>query len=563
MQRFTRPLAVTGLAAVAAVVIAACGSSSNNSSSSPGSSAGGKNGGTITIAAGTAPLSPDQGYDFTTQGTELYSVVATPLLTFKRGVTGSASEQILPGLAESLPKVSNGGKTYTLTLRPGLKYSNGQPVKASDFTHAIERDLKIPWIAASFLTGFVKGAAAYAAPHSKLTSISGIKTDNAKRQIQITLLKPFAPFEDILALGGTAPVPANTAMKNLTATGTIGDGPYKWGPISVGHTYTLIKNTSFNTGSNKVPNVPNGHASKIVFNVNANVITDAENVLNNSADVFDPGDTIPPTVLGRVNSTAKTRYQQIPTNSTFYFFMAVNKKPFSNLYARKAVLAALDLRAMSRYDSGFLTPDCHLIPDGITGHSNPSSCTALTGHPANGAPNMKLAMSYMKKSGMTGQPVTVWGETRSPRAQYATYFASVLNKLGFKATPKLINSGVYFGTIGAPTTHPQAGFADWVQDFPHPFDFMQLFTAAAGPAENYGYVNDPHYNSQVNKLEGQPISKVASQWAALDDYAVKNAYYAAYGHESFPKFESSSMDFGAPSFSLEYELDLTSLELAK
>ena len=39
-------------------------------------------------------------------------------------------------------QVSSDGKTYTLTLRKGLKYSDGTPVKASDFTYAIKRDLQ-------------------------------------------------------------------------------------------------------------------------------------------------------------------------------------------------------------------------------------------------------------------------------------------------------------------------------------------------------------------------------------------------------------------------------------
>jgi peptide/nickel transport system substrate-binding protein len=549
-----RPLAAIAVAALLTVALAACGSSSSSSSSTAG-----KNGGTITIAAGTPPESADQGLDFTTQGNELYSVVNTPLLTFQRGVSGAASEKIVTGLAKSMPKLSNGGKTYTLFLRPGLKYSNGMPVKASDFTHAVERDIKIPWIAASFLTSFIKGAAAYGAPHSKLTTISGIKTNNSTGEIQITLVHPFAPFEDILALAGTAPVPSSTPMSNQASTGTIGDGPYKWGPISVGHTYTLIKNTKFNG----VPTVPKGHADKIVWNTNTNVLTDAEDVLNNTADVFDPGDTLPASILSQVQTKAKGRYAPIPTNSTFYFFLATNKKPFNNLDARKAVLAAIDLRALSRYDSGFLKPDCHMIPDGIPGHSTPSNCASLTGHAADGPPNMALARKLMAKSGMKGQPVTVWGETRAPRAQYATYLNSVLNTLGFKSTVKLINSGVYFTTIGAPSTKPTAGFADWVQDFPNPWDFMQLFTTSAGPAENYGYVNDPHYNSTVNRLELKSPVKVASQWAALDDYAVSHGYYVAYGHEEFPKFYSDKLVFSAPAFSLEYETDLTSLQLKK
>src|SRR5215467_541395 len=143
MNRRVKPLAGSLLMASAvALVLGACSSSSTTTSSSGGgtNTGAGANGGTITIASGTAPLSADQGLDFTTQGTELYSVVNTPLLTFKRGVQGTAGAKELPGLAKSMPTVSDGGKTYTFTLRPGLKYSNGQPIKASDETYALERD---------------------------------------------------------------------------------------------------------------------------------------------------------------------------------------------------------------------------------------------------------------------------------------------------------------------------------------------------------------------------------------------------------------------------------------
>lgn len=548
MYRVTRAAGAVLLSVGAIVALAACGGSSNSSS---GSSGGGAPGGTITIAAGTPPLSADQGLDFTTQGTELYSVVVTPLLTFRRGVQGAAGSQLVPGLAKSMPTISNGGRTLTFYLRKGLHYSNGVPVKASDELYALERDLKIPWQAASFISAYIKGAAEYA--NGKASTISGVTTDNATGRITVNLVAPFAPMVDIFALSGTAPVPPSTPMKNLASTGTIGAGPYKWGPITPGHTYTLLKNPKFD-----VPGIPRGYADKIVYKVNSNVLADAEAVLNNQADVFDPGDTLPASILSQVRSRASGRYQAIPTNSTFYFFLAANQEPFSNLYARQAVLAALDLRALSRLDSGFLQEDCHLIPLGIVGHSNPSRCPF---HNPNGPPNMTLAKQLMRKSGMIGQPVTVWGESRSPRKQYVDYFTNVLNKLGFRATEKIISSGVYFTTIGAPSTKPQAGFADWVQDFPNPWDFMQLFAGNAGSSLNYGYVNDPHYNATLNRLDKQPPEKVASQWAALDDYAVKQGYYAAYGHEKFPKLYSDRLAFNKGVMSVEYQTDMTSLEL--
>ena len=243
MKRLTRSAAAVLLTAAAALVLVACGGSSSSSSSSSNNSSttassGGKQGGTVTIVSGTPPLSADQGLDFTTQGNELESVVNLPLLTFVRGVQGAAGSKIIPGLAKALPTVSSDKKTYTFVLRSNLKYSDGTPIKASDVKYAMQRDIKIPWQAASFISAYVKGGDAYA--KGKAKDISGIVTDDATGTVKINLVAPFSPIVDIMALPGTAPVPPNTPVKNLASTGTIGDGPYKWGAITPGTPYTLV-----------------------------------------------------------------------------------------------------------------------------------------------------------------------------------------------------------------------------------------------------------------------------------------------------------------------------------
>ncbi len=234
-------------------------------------------------------------------------------------------------------------------------------------TYALERDIKIPWQAASFISAYVQGGAAYA--KGKAKTISGVTTNDATGKITVKLVAPFAPIVDIFALPGTAPVPPEHADEEPGRTGTIGDGPYMWGTISPGHTYTLVKNPKFD-----VPGLPKGHADKIVYNVNSNVLANAQAVLNNKADVFDPGDTLP-----AVDPPAgqDDRGQPLPARAAeleLVLLVRVQKKPFNNLYARQAVLAAMDDRAFSRLDSGFQAPDCHLIPFGIIGHSSPSSC---------------------------------------------------------------------------------------------------------------------------------------------------------------------------------------------
>jgi hypothetical protein len=106
-----------------------------------------------------------------------------------------------------------------------------------------------------------------------------------------------------------------------------------------------------------------------------------------------------------------------------------------------------------------------------------------------------------------------------------------------------------------------------VQDFPNPWDFMQLFTSGAIQPQNstnYGFVRDPHIDKVVGQLAQVPASNVqsvADKWSAIDNYAVQKAYYANYGHEKFPKLYSNRLNFGAGILSVEYSTDLTSLQL--
>ena len=95
--------------------------------------------------------------------------VYLPLIGYKH-VNGPDGATLVPYLAQDMPKVSADGKTYTLTLRKGLKYSDGTPVKASDFAATIERDYKIDSPGVGFFANIV-GADAFAqdeeGPHQR------------------------------------------------------------------------------------------------------------------------------------------------------------------------------------------------------------------------------------------------------------------------------------------------------------------------------------------------------------------------------------------------------------
>ena len=88
------------------------------------------------------------------------------LVTFQK-TGGSTGLQLVPDLALAVPTVSAGGTVYTFTLRAGLRYSTGRPVRPEDFRYAIERVLALNPAASSFLNGIA--GAADCAPGSCVT----------------------------------------------------------------------------------------------------------------------------------------------------------------------------------------------------------------------------------------------------------------------------------------------------------------------------------------------------------------------------------------------------------
>lgn len=506
---------------------------------------------------GTAPDSLDPGLGFTTQSYEATWISYTGLVTYAHA-SGEAGAKLIPGLAESLPTVSGDGKTYTFTLRKGLVYSSGAPVKASDFAHTIERAIKLGWGEKELLTENIVGGEAF--DKGKASTISGIQADDASGKITVKLVAPYGPFLNVLAFPAAGLVPGDTPMKSLPNSPPPGVGPYEIASVVPNKSFSLVRNPHFT--SSTVPGVPAGHVDVNVKIVSNNQ-SEAEQVLGNTADVFDYNDTIPPTLLSQVESQAQGRYAKEPTVSGEYFFLNVKAKPFDNPLVREAVSYAIDRRALQRLDSGMLDPACFFLPAGMPGH--PSSACPY-GEP-NAAPNVAKAKELVQQSGLAGTAVTVWGGSRAPHKEFVDYYASVLNAIGFKASEKIVADAQYFSTVGNLSNKAQTGWFSFSQDFPNPIDFYQLLDAKSIlPTENHNLsqVNDPHIQSELAALAPVPSSQLGSvvgRWQALDQYTAQKAYMLVFGYDEVPKFFSTKINFGAAVFHPVYGNDWSTLQL--
>ncbi len=532
MKRLGSLVAATVLAAAMAVGVTACGSGSDSGDSGGG---GGKEGGSIKI--GTVGVdSYDPALVQTVQGIQPLQLVYTGLVTYKHA-EGKEGGTLTPGMAEDMPKVSDGGKTYAFTMRKGLKYSDGTPVKASDFKTAIKRTVALKGPYSSFFTGIV-GAAAYQEKGKKDADIPGIVTDDKTGAITIKLEKPDGKFAFALGEPYAAPVPSSTPIKTLSEAPPVGYGPYTIKVIDGVRKYELTKNKSFD-----LPDLPKGKVDKITA-TKLSVPKMTQDVIKGQLDFMteDPtGDLLP-----QVRQKYKDRFREDanPPN-TYYFFLNVSMAPFNKLEARQAVNYAMDSNALVRVFGGRLEPGCTFLPPAVTGYKK-NDCAY--GDPA-GKPDLAKAKQLVEKSGTKGQPVTVWTNNKDPRPAIAQYYADVLSQIGYKTKIKTLDQTVYFDKVGTKSTKAQTGFTDWFQDFPHPADFFQpLLTTdslQSTPTSNQGFVSDPVLDKKVAKLTEEPdLEKAKDQWGELDNYVVnEKAYIVPYGYEKATSFFSERMGF--------------------
>ncbi len=528
-------LAIAAVAAASGIGVAACGGSDESSGGDTGANAGGKTGGSIRIGS-VLPDSYDPVLLQTVQANQPIHLVYTGLVTYKNA-EGKEGNKLIPGLAEAMPSISADRKTYTFKLRPGLKYSDGSPVEASDFEHTMKRLTFLGGPFSSFVSG-IQGIAEYQKAKQENADISGITSNEATREITVKLTQPDGKFLFAIGLVNSAPTPA--AKSPFKSASPPGIGPYTIKIDNPTRQFVLTKTPGFD-----IPGIAKGNLDKITV-VKETVPKMTQDVINGKLDFMteDPsGDDLP---LVKQKYSDRFRMDPNPPN-TYWFFMNETVKPFDKLEVRQAVNYALDSRALQRIFGGRLEPTCNFLPPGYAGQGYEKIDPCPYGDP-NGPPNLAKARQLVEQSGYKGMSVTVWGPTKDPRPAIVDYYRDLLNQIGFKAKTKVLDQQVYFGTIGLKKTNAQTGFTDWYQDFPHPADFFEpnLSKKAleSSPTFNFQYKSNPVLDRGLAKLtpETDPAT-VASEWAKLDRAVVEDANVAVYGNELSTSFFSERMDF--------------------
>jgi peptide/nickel transport system substrate-binding protein len=538
MRKLGKLSMVVGLSALAVLALASCGRSS------------GKEGGKLTVSFASYPDALDPQFSYTTEGWSAMYDTYIPLLTFAHA-EGEEGSKVVPGLASAMPKISDGGKTYTLSLAKGVKYSDGSPVKASDFKSSIERMFKVN-SSGSFYYEVIDGAEDFAAGKAK--EISGIEADDKTGKIVIHLTEPMGAFNDLLALLFAAPVPADTPDKTATKTVAPATGPYEIVKVRPGKGWSYVRNPQWEKNNAALmPEVPSGHVDTIEAKVTENQSTQVNDVEQGHTNwMFD---TLPPDRVAEVKSKYEGKqYRTTPGIGLEFIWMNTTQPPFDNLKVRQAVNYAINPKQTERLFSGEQVPTQQIIPPGVPGYQK------LNLYPY----DMAKAKELLKEAHPSDLDVTFWTENLEEEPGEA--FVQMLNEIGFHAKLKVVNAENYFTVIGdEKTPNLDLGFAGFTADYPDPNAFFEplLSGESIAPTNNTNLprIDVPALTKKISQLATEPMGpQQEKEYAALDKSFMEEAPFAPYGNPLNSLFVSSDIDFGDVIWNPIFSGDLTSFQ---
>jgi peptide/nickel transport system substrate-binding protein len=548
MGNLRRQLILGTIVTLAASGLTACGGEDTEATE------GDTSGGHINVTVTSFPDYLDPQLSYTVQGWEVLWNVYTPLLTYKHAA-GDAGTEVVPALAEDMPDISEDGKTYTLTLRGDMQYSDGTQILASDFAYAIERLFETDSLGSVFYEDIV-GTTEYA--DGTADSISGITTDDDTGAITIVLEEPNATFTNVLGLIFAAPVPPTTPLgADATGDPPPASGPFMISEVNAPQTLALTRNPFFRTVRDAgADEVPDAHLDSITVTQNKNNSAQVAGVMQNSIDFMsNPPD---PGRLAEVRTKFGNRFRLEDANNTYYFFMNNQTEPFDDIRVRQAINYAIDPEALNQIFGGRLHPSQQILPPGMPGYEQ------IKLYPG---PDMARAKALLAEADPTDMDITVWIDDEPTRKRIGEYYHNLLTQLGFNATLAVLASDVYWATIGDETTPDlDTGFADWFQDFPHPDDFFRplLNSASILPTNNsnYSQVSIPENDALMNQLKQQPLTDdVEKRYAALDRAYMEQAVIAPFGNEQYATFVSDRIDFDQAYFHIVFNQDFSALRI--
>ena len=590
MRIRTRGYATAVVVAALALVATACGGSSGGSGGSGGGTSSGSGafglqgvnpGSGTPKKGGTLNMLGQGDVDFMDYNVSYYTIGALGQrpwlrLLYAYPATPGKTTTVVPDLATALPTVSNGGKTYSVTIRTGADWDTtpARQITAADALLGLKRDCNptqpfggLPDFEAlivgyqQFCTGFAKVPSTSVSAIKKYIDthqISGVKASG--QTITYNLVHPASYFPDMLQLDAFAPAPVES-LNYLTGSGAegqhiIADGPYKIQSYVPTRSIVFVRNPTWKASTDPVRKA---YVNEIKVSETGNEPAVQQQLQTNTASAGMEFDAFPPVgadpgLEAQMKQGLNHNFNLGSTFSTNPYLVYNMVSPNNNSALKKVqVRQALSYginRAPLLTDNGGPTQGValtHVLPTGINGSQDvPANYNPYPYNPTK-AKQLLAAAGY--KNGLT--LTLLYRPSSTVATKMAQTLQSDMTKIGVKikllgATP----ADFYVKYMEVPSVAKKgtwdlslAGWGpDWYGDAAVSF-FNPLFSGPASyppVGSNFGFYSDPAVTSLIAKgASAATASAAATIWGQADEAVMKDAPFYPIVNPNQPLYHAS------------------------
>lgn len=538
MRKFT----AAGVAALAAaLVLTGCSANSSSSNSTDASS-----GGTLTILtpASTVSLDPASSQNL---ATTTLGLLDRRLTTWD--VEPGKDAKVVPDLATNTGVASDDGKTWTYTLKSGIRFSDGTPITSADIKYGIERSFSDQLQGGlAYHKTLLVGGSDYTGPFDG-ADLPSIETPDAKT-IVFHLNASFGDWPWIASMPAFSPVEKANGLPADYKKAPVTSGPYKVQSIKDGTSLTLVRNSYW---SAKTDSVRTATPSRIVFQESQNQSTSVQNLINDTGAYQNAfgAQYLGAADLAQVshNADAKKRVATSQAGPIQYLAINTQKGDLTKLPVRQAIEYAVDKQAYLVASGGSAagTLASTLITPGIAGRVDYELYKA----PASG--DVDKAKSLLAQAGVTSLDLTLLTQNDSASLSQAQAIQQGLKRAGITVTLKPEDSDTFYTDVAASDPSFDLAMMSWQPDFPSAnSNISPLFDSSQIGNGNYNVsqYSNPAVDSAIAAAQAEVDPKKAqSDWAAIDKQIMADAPVVPliYAKQSFLR-GSGVGNFFIPSF---------------
>ncbi|QLH25668.1 ABC transporter substrate-binding protein [Streptomyces sp. Rer75] len=452
---------------------------------------------------------------------------------------GKKGTELVGDLAEKRAEVTDGGKTYTYTLRDGLTWEDGTAITSKDIKYGIER-IWAPEVMTGgpvYLQQVLDPEHTYKGPYKDTSKdklgLKAIETPDHKT-IVFRLPEPNGDFEQMLAMPTASPVKREKDTKAWYQNDPFSSGPYKFKSYTPKKSLELVRNTQWNRSSDPIRTaLPN----RITVQINDNEEANAQALISGRYDLDLGYSGLTRTALSKArgDSDSRARLDNPYTGGLLFAALPRSVKPLDNVHCRKAVLYAADRENMRTAAGGPQSGDIapHILPPTIEGSA--SSYDPYETVKEKGKPNVSQAEKELQACGKSGGFTTTIAVRDQPvDVEIATSLSESLKKVGVRTQIERIDYRDFFATISSPATVKKKGYGivvqRWLADFPTGQGFLQpladsRFIQSSGNV-NVAELDDPTVDDLFDAaIAEQDPAKAGRDYARINEKISDSAAY--------------------------------------